>query len=93
MFVTIGKLSYDKFNIVGKGSFGIVYGGFFEGVKPAAIKRIHQTFITYKSELEKEAEIMLTASDHPNILRYFCYEMDSDFMYAKSLHFCTAIFG
>jgi len=85
---TIGKLSYDYEHIIGRGSFGHVYSGFFEGVKPVAIKRIMRMAI-YEFEFEKEAEIMLTASDHPNILRYFCYEMDDDFLYSNNFIFST----
>jgi len=77
----VGKLSYDSDDLIGRGSFGtIVFKGVFEGVKPVAIKRIRRTSADSSVEFKKEAEITLRVSDHPNIIRYFCYEMDDDFL-------------
>lgn len=77
---TLGKLSYDRNDVIGHGSFGIVFKGVFEGVKPVAIKRIDRTSADSSAEFKKEAEIMLRVRDHPNIIRYFCYEMDEHFL-------------
>jgi len=81
----IGKLSYEPGNIIGIGSYGTkVFQGFFEGVKTVAIKRL---FLENhdKSKIANEAEIIWLVGDHPNILRYFCNEMDRKFMYFLSI--------
>lgn len=58
-----------------------VYQGLFEGKKPVAIKRFQRS--SQIDELVKnEAELLLKATDHVNILRYYCYEMDEHFQYA-----------
>ena len=73
------KLSYNAKDFIGQGGNGtIVFSGLFEGVKPVAIKRIQHDDIN-RSLIDKEAKIMLTVSDHPNILRYFFYETDENF--------------
>ena len=78
----VGKLSYNSKDNIGRGAYGSVFKGFFEGTKPVAIKRMMRTMLTssYDESFKKEAEITLKVSDHPNIIRYFCYEMDNDYL-------------
>ena len=56
----------------------IVYRGLFDGKGDVAVKRIlrnaDQDFTTREIDL-----LMLKVGDHPNILRYYFIEMDSDF--------------
>ncbi len=81
---TIGeKLSYDSTTKLGEGGYAIVYKGLFEGLKEVAIKRIQQAHVNHPintNEHENERKIMLEVSDHPNILRYICYETNKDFL-------------
>jgi len=74
------KLKYNKKKILGKGGFATVFEGLFEGSKPVAIKRFQTSDVENESSILKEAELMLKANDHPNILRYYCMEMTDDFL-------------
>lgn len=75
------KLKYYNKKKIGKGGFATVFEGLFEGSKPVAIKRIERINVENESSIRKEAELMLNANDHPNILRYYCMEMTEDFLY------------
>jgi len=74
----VGKLSYNSKDNIGRGAYGSVYKGFFEGTKSVAIKQMQRNR-SDDASIKKEAEITLNVSDHPNIIRYFCYEMDDNF--------------
>ncbi len=76
----IGKLSFDREQIIGEGGFGKVYEGLFEDVKRVAVKRFQKSGKVDGPSIKLEAELMLKANEHPNILRYFCYEVDDDFV-------------
>ncbi len=76
---TIGKVSYDREKMIGRGCFASVYEGLFEGLKKVAVKRLLKTKDD-ESAIKREAELMLKANEHQNILRYFCYEMNEDFL-------------
>lgn len=58
-----------------------VFYGTYEDSKLAAVKRFQRVQLKEEETVKKEAELLLAASDHPNILRYFCTEMDDNFMY------------
>jgi len=77
----IHKLTHNKEKQIYNCNGVFVYQGLFEGKKPVAIKRFQRS--SQIDELVKnEAELLLKANDHVNILRYFCYEMDENFLYA-----------
>lgn len=76
----VGKVSYDPKNIIGTGGFANVYEGLFEDVKRVAVKRFEKSCKDDESAIKREAELLLKANEHPNILRYFCYEMNEDFV-------------
>ncbi len=77
---TIGKVSYDNEKLIGRGCFpNIVFEGLFEDLKKVAVKRLIKTQDD-EFTIKREAELMLKANEHPNILRYFCYEMDENFL-------------
>lgn len=80
-FREVGKVRYDPENCIGNGCIGYVFHGLFEGTKPVAVKRFQMVQMIKDSDaINRESELLLKASDHPNILRYFCTEMDMDFM-------------
>ncbi len=77
----VGNLVYDTSKKLGDGSFGtLVFNGFHrDEVKPVAVKRVQRLSIRTESNiLQREVELMQKASDHSNILRYICTEMDMD---------------
>jgi len=77
---SVGKLSYDSGREIGRGRIAFVFHGLFENSKQVAIKRLQRVQLKEKETVKKEAELLLRASDHQNILRYFCTEMDDNFM-------------
>ena len=75
-FKRIGELSFNREDVLGKGSYGIVYQGKYKDTIDVAIKRI------VKEEFNKfEEEIFLRIGNHPNIVRFYHVEKDEDFMY------------
>jgi len=77
------KISYDRSQKLGEGSFAIVYRGIYEDSKEVAIKRIQQAHLNHpinKKEVENEIKIMLEVRNHPNILHYIYYEENKDFL-------------
>lgn len=78
--LNVGKLSYCRESIIGRGAFGTVFEGLFEGTKAVAVKRIQKS-CTSDDELFVAGEIdLMQQADHPNILRILCYEKNDDFM-------------
>lgn len=82
----IGKLGYinDVKNIVGQGSYGTVFSGFYlmsESSKPipVAVKRVLRTYVDDGS-IEREVALMKTAGDNLNILSCVHTEMNDDFL-------------
>ena len=68
----------DEENSLGNGSQGTrVYRGMFQR-RPIAIKRVMKTV---SKVVEQEISIMLKINRHPNILQYFAYEEDENFIY------------
>ena len=73
--VQIGSVSFNREDVLGNGSFAIVFRGKYEGSIDVAIKRI------VKFEVNKfERDFMPTIENHPNIIHFFCVEEDVDFM-------------
>ena len=73
--VNIGKLSFNRKDVIGNRSFGLVFKGKFKSTIDVAIKRIVKLDV---SQFEKD--VMPTLENHPNILRFYCVEQDNDFM-------------
>ncbi len=73
------KLSYDPENVIGRGSFGIVYKGLYLN-KQVAVKRIQRSHGVDESVLQ-EVEFMMKAEAHPNSLRYICTHKDDNYVY------------
>jgi len=73
------KVSYDPNQIIGNGSYAIVYEGLYENTKKVAVKRILRGQVD-EMLIKEEFHIMLKADDHPNILRCLFCEMNDDFM-------------
>jgi len=76
----IGRLSYDRNDLIGNGSFGKVYKGKFKESEEkseidVAIKRIEDVDV---KAIEKV--IMENIEPHPNVLHCYCIEEDDDFM-------------
>lgn len=71
----IGKLSFNRNDVIGSGSFGHVFKGKFESAIDVAIKRIVKLDV---SQFEKD--VMPTIENHPNVIRFYCVEQDYDFM-------------
>lgn len=72
---------YNKGEEIYHGENGIlVFRGFFGDDQPAVIKRFQIGLKINKSTVQQEADLMLKANGHQNILRYFGYEMDGDFL-------------
>ena len=71
----IGELSFNREDVLGKGSYGFVYRGKYKDLIDVAIKRI------VKEEFNKfEEEIFLRIGNHPNILHHYGTENDINFM-------------
>lgn len=77
----IGKVSYNRKDLLGDGSFGTVFKGKFKESEDmpeieVAIKRIQQINLLKNIETVVMAGIEL----HPNVLKYYCIEEDDDFV-------------
>jgi serine/threonine protein kinase len=77
-----GKISFNRTDFIGKGSYGQVYRGKFvptgsDVAIDVAVKRILRT----TAESNFEQIIMEHVETHPNVLCYYCVETDLDFMY------------
>ncbi len=84
--VIVGKLSYNRNGIIGKGSDGnVVHRGLYLS-KPVAIKRMVRVYGKNKygedeSDVQlREVELMKEADDHPNILGYIHEEINADYL-------------
>lgn len=65
------------------GSNGVhVFIGYFEKTKKVAVKRIDRDLVRLGiiQDFQKEAKLMLEFAGHPNILQYYCTEMNEQFM-------------
>ena len=76
-----GRISFNRNDFIGKGSYGEVFRGKFipigsEVAIDVAVKRILRT----TAESNFEQIIMEHIEYHPNVLRYYCVETDLDFM-------------
>lgn len=73
-------------DVLGHGSHGtIVYEGEFDG-RRIAVKRMLRE---YYSVAEHEVQLLRRSDDHPNVIRYFCMDVDAQFLYI-GLELCLA---
>ena len=86
-YVTKGDICYDPEIELGHGSLGTkVFKGDFQGRK-CAIKRL---LFDNKELATKEIEILMKNDLHHNVIRYYAYEYDENFLYiALELCECT----
>eukprot|EP00041_Stephanoeca_diplocostata_P003191 m.32506 g.32506 ORF g.32506 m.32506 type:complete len:1004 (+) comp14132_c0_seq2:353-3364(+) len=86
--VSIGKITMQADAVLGRGSMGtIVYKGTYDG-HDIAVKRMLSDYY----ELAKhEVDLLRKSDDHPNVIRYFCMEQGSEFLYI-GLELCCGTF-
>ena len=71
----IGKLSFCRADLVGKGRYSWVFRGKYDNMVEVAVKRLE------KRESQVESHLFRKADGHHNIIRYFCTkENDIEFM-------------
>uniref|UniRef100_T1INI5 non-specific serine/threonine protein kinase n=1 Tax=Strigamia maritima TaxID=126957 RepID=T1INI5_STRMM len=81
----IGKIVFDPKDIIGKGCEGtFVYRGQFEN-RNIAVKRIIPECFSFA---DREVDLLRESDEHPNVIRYFCTEQDSQFRYI-ALELCN----
>jgi len=81
--IKIGRLSYESASIKDGTYRRAIKGGFLTDngvVTPAAIRRVewNNTMTINEEDLNK---LRKSSSAHPNILRYFSYELQDNFLY------------
>lgn len=82
---TIGKITFDPFDLIGKGSEGTsVYRGSFDN-RTVAVKRL---LVDCFGIADKEVRMLRESDNHENIIRYFCTEFDREFCYI-AIELCT----
>ncbi|KAK4997818.1 bifunctional endoribonuclease/protein kinase ire1 [Elasticomyces elasticus] len=76
--IRINNLEVDLNRVLGEGNDGTtVYEGSFEG-REVAVKRM----LSRQYELaDSEVKNYQKSDNHPNVIRYYCKEMDRDFLY------------
>ncbi|PGH19651.1 IRE protein kinase [Polytolypa hystricis UAMH7299] len=84
--VRIGQLKVYTDKVLGHGSHGtVVYKGSFDG-RDVAVKRMLVEFYDIASH---EVGLLQESDDHNNVIRYFCREQTSGFLYI-ALELCPA---
>ncbi|KAK6042723.1 hypothetical protein COOONC_19772, partial [Cooperia oncophora] len=85
-WMKVGKLLYNPAEVLGRGCEGtVVYRGKFDG-RDVAVKRVVSEFVRL---VDREADLLRESDTHPNVIRYFCMESDSQFRYL-ALELCIA---
>lgn len=92
MEIKVGMLSYNSNKILGERSLGtFVFKGLLKrdnllgtvlgAGKLVAIKQIQKTRVILDDEcdIKQELETLKNLSDHPNICRHLCTEINNDF--------------
>jgi serine/threonine-protein kinase/endoribonuclease IRE1 len=84
--IQVGKITLNSTDILGKGCEGtFVYRGRFDN-RAVAVKRVLANCF---SIADREVELLRESDEHPNVIRYFCMEQDSQFRYI-ALELCSA---
>ena len=82
----IGKLKVDTRKILGHGSHGtVVFKGSYDG-RGVAVKRM---LVEFYDVALTEIDLLRHSDDHHNVVRYFCQEQSSGFLYI-ALELCPA---
>jgi len=69
----VRKITYDRTRLLGKGGYGAVFVGTFNG-KEVAVKRIE-----HHNRCDDKEEKALRMFDHPNVIKLFETEDNEDF--------------
>ncbi|XP_069123226.1 serine/threonine-protein kinase/endoribonuclease IRE1-like [Argopecten irradians] len=84
--IKVGKIVFDPKDVLGHGCEGtFVYRGRFDN-RDVAIKRLLPECFTFA---DREVELLRESDQHPNVIRYFSMEADSQFRYI-ALELCVA---
>ena len=81
------KIEYNNKDVIGRGSFGIVFSGSFQN-SDVAVKRIELVRLDGNDDREEEA---LRRLDHPNVVKLLHCEDQGEFRYVISLYKREAI--
>nr|POE51518.1 serine/threonine-protein kinase ppk4 [Quercus suber] len=82
----INSLIINTDRVIGQGSCGTsVFEGSFEG-RDVAVKRMLSQYYELASQ---EVSFLQQSDDHPNVVRYFCQQKDSHFLYI-AVELCQA---
>ncbi|KAL4240931.1 Serine/threonine-protein kinase/endoribonuclease IRE1 [Mactra antiquata] len=85
-YVQVGKIVYNPKEVLGHGCEGtFVYKGLFDR-RSVAVKRLLPECFSFA---DREVELLRESDQHPNVIRYFCMESDSQFRYI-ALELCVA---
>ncbi|GFR93988.1 serine/threonine-protein kinase/endoribonuclease ire-1 [Elysia marginata] len=85
-FLRVGKIEFNPKDVLGHGCEGtFVYGGRFDN-RNVAVKRLLPECFSFA---DREVELLRESDQHPNVIRYFCMEADSQFRYI-ALELCAA---
>ncbi|XP_033737119.1 serine/threonine-protein kinase/endoribonuclease IRE1-like [Pecten maximus] len=84
--IKVGKIAFNPNDVLGHGCEGtFVYRGRFDN-RDVAIKRLLPECFTFA---DREVELLRESDQHPNVIRYFSMEADSQFRYI-ALELCVA---
>ncbi|OQV13573.1 Serine/threonine-protein kinase/endoribonuclease IRE1 [Hypsibius exemplaris] len=82
----VGKIRFDSTQLLGRGCDGTcVFRGYFDG-RDVAVKRLLPDCFSFA---DREVALLRESDHHPNVIRYFCTEADSQFRYI-ALELCQA---
>uniref|UniRef100_A0A670KN12 Serine/threonine-protein kinase/endoribonuclease IRE1 n=1 Tax=Podarcis muralis TaxID=64176 RepID=A0A670KN12_PODMU len=84
--IQVGKISFNPKDVLGRGAGGtFVFRGHFDG-RQVAVKRLLPECIHLA---DREVQLLRESDEHPNVVRYFCTEMDRQFHYI-AIELCSA---
>ncbi|KAF1982387.1 hypothetical protein K402DRAFT_363106 [Aulographum hederae CBS 113979] len=84
--IKLNNLEIRTDRVLGYGSGGTcVFEGAFEG-RNVAVKRMLPQYFELASQ---EISLLQQSDDHPNVVRYFCHQQDSNFLYI-AVELCQA---
>ncbi|CAL1530820.1 unnamed protein product [Lymnaea stagnalis] len=85
-FIRVGQIIFNPKHVLGHGCEGtFVFSGQFDQRKVAVKRLLPECF----SFADREVELLRESDQHPNVIRYFCMEADSQFRYI-ALELCAA---
>ncbi|KAI5010300.1 hypothetical protein ZWY2020_012437, partial [Hordeum vulgare] len=85
--INIATNNFSNSNMIGRGGFGVVYKGIFEGGKEAAVKRLRRSSRQGADEFKNEV-ILIAKLQHRNLVRLlaYCTHEDEKLLVYKYLH-------